>query len=156
MTPQPNSRPLGSKPAVTPAPRVLIVDDDSAVRYVLRRGFARRGWHVEEAVNGDQARVLLSSDSVGRFDVLLCDVRMPQLSGPEFHAWLSLARPEDVARLVFTTGDASADGVAEFLRASHCVVLEKPFDLDELWDIAERLRSGVRAVPSLVGKGSPR
>ena len=142
MTPQPNPRPLGSKPAASPQPRVLIVDDDLAVRRVLRRWFARQGWHAVEAADGDQGRAILSSHGGGHFDVVLCDVRMPELSGPEFYAWLSVARPAEVSRLVFTTGDASEDGVAIFLRDTHCLVLEKPFELDELWTIVERLRGG--------------
>lgn len=143
MTSQQPSRPLGSKPVPGSAsPRVLIVDDDSAVRLVLRRWFSRRGWHTEEASNGDQARASLSADTGVRFDMVLCDVRMPELSGPEFYEWLSEARPSELSHLVFTTGDASEDSVAAFLRASGCAVLEKPFDLDDLWAVAERLRRG--------------
>ena len=134
-------RPLGSKPtaATTAQPRVLIVDDDPAVRLVLRRWFVRRGWHTEEAPDGSRAQTFLTGDSA-LFDMVLCDVRMPELSGPEFFAWLSVAKPNAVSRLVFTTGDASEDSVAAFLRSSRCTVLEKPFDLDTLWSVAERLR----------------
>ena len=140
MTSQ-TSRPLGSKPtaATTAQPRVLIVDDDSAVRLVLRRWFARRGWHTEEAPNGSKAQAFLTAGSAS-FDMVLCDVRMPEVSGPEFYSWLSIAMPNAISRLVFTTGDASEDSVAAFLRSSRCTVLEKPFDLDALWSIAERLR----------------
>ncbi|MEP7345658.1 MAG: response regulator [Gemmatimonadaceae bacterium] len=123
-----------------PLPRVLIVDDDDAVRLVLRRWFTRRGWYAEEASNGDQARAFLAPERGAHFDVILCDVRMPEMSGPEFYDWLSVARPSELSHLVFTTGDATAYGVAEFLRASGCQVLEKPFELNALWTIAERLR----------------
>ena len=143
MTSQQNSRPLGSKPIpATPMPHVLIVDDDTAVRMVLRRWFAKRGWHAEEAANGDQARAWFPAGGVARFDVVLCDVRMPELSGPEFYEWLSIARPSELSHLVFTTGDATEDSVAAFLSATGCAVLEKPFNLDDLWVIAERLRAG--------------
>lgn len=142
MIPQLNPRPLGSKPPSGALPRVLIVDDDDAVRLVLRRWFTRRGWETVEAADGDQARARLMAEGTAPFDVVLCDIRMPQLNGPEFYQWLSVARPDEVAHLVFTTGDASEGEVADFLRESQCLVLEKPFELGELWAIVEGLRSG--------------
>lgn len=139
MNEPPAPRPLGSKSLLARPRRVLIVEDDVAVRQALQRWFSRRGWSVVEAADGDKARACLAPDAAQQFDLILCDVRMPELSGPELFNWLSVAQPELIPCLVFTTGDASEGGVAEFLRASQCAVLEKPFELDDLFTVVERV-----------------
>ena len=58
-----------------PADRILLVDDDAAVRTVMRRVLAQAGLSVTEAGSGDQAALLL--DQPGGFDILVTDVQMP-------------------------------------------------------------------------------
>ncbi len=121
--------------------RVLIVDDEDSVRRVLNRWFTRRGFEVSEAGNGDQARLWLSSSASGAFDLVVCDVRMPELSGPELYEWLATYRPQVIPKLVFTTGDRLHDGVCEFLVNTPCAVLDKPFELPALEEVVQRITS---------------
>lgn len=118
------------------APRVLVIDDEGAVRGVLRRWLRRRGWEVCEASDGvgalEQLRPAPGDAPAGEFDVIICDLRMPALSGPELHAWALQHRPDLAPRLVFASGDTQEETVAAFLRRSGCPVLEKPFEFSRL------------------------
>ncbi len=121
--------------AVTPQRRALVIDDERGVRLVLRRWLERRGWVVDEAEDGEDALTLLGAQDVPRgrsYDLLVADFRMPRMDGAALHAWLVANRPDLVSRLVISTGDAHADGAAEFLERAGCRVLDKPFELSTL------------------------
>ena len=120
-------------------PCVLIVDDEVAIRSALKRYFTRRGWDVYEAENGDVARRLLEPNVGCSFDVVICDLLMPECSGFGFYRWLSCARPDLAARVVFTTGDPQSEDSAEFLATARRPILRKPFDLYELGDVVDQV-----------------
>lgn len=121
------------------SPLALIVDDDAAVRSVLQRWFKRSGYVVEAVADGDAARRRLTEGDADRFNVIVCDVRMPGLTGPELYAWLRIARPSLVPRVIFTTGDRYQWEVAAFFSATSCARLDKPFELGTLQRVVERV-----------------
>ena len=134
------SGPSVSVPQVHRAGRVLIIDDDEAVRSSMRRYFERQGWSVEEASDGavGLAKLLAARDEP-ILDLIICDLRMPGLSGLEVHKWVSASRPDLLGRLVFASGDTASPETAAFLNSSACPVLEKPFELSELAAIVARV-----------------
>lgn len=135
----------GTVPDTEPGGTVLIIDDEAAVRASLRRYFERRGWLVEEAADGTTGLGRLLATRPGNlFDLVICDLRMPGLSGKEVHHWISSARPELLSRLVFASGDTASPETAAFLSSIPCPVLEKPFELSELAAVVARI-SGERA-----------
>jgi two-component system, cell cycle sensor histidine kinase and response regulator CckA len=104
--------------------RVLVVDDEVAVRSVLRRIL---GWHeVVEAESGEVARDIMAQDQ--NFDVILCDIMMPCGSGIEVHQWLVKHHPDLGRRLVFLTGGAFTPGASTYLEHVDNISIEKPFD----------------------------
>ena len=118
--------------------RALVVDDEAAVRTVLRRWLHRRGWRVDEAPDGVEALArLMHSESAAQqpYDLVICDLRMPRLSGPELFQCAAANHPHVVRRLVFASGDVDEQGAAAFLAAAACPVLEKPFSLRSLAEI---------------------
>ena len=125
--------------SATGLPCVLIVDDEVSIRTVLRRFFTRRGWDVYEAEDGETACKLLAPNVGCCFDVLICDLWMPRFSGFDFYRWLSEARPDAAARLVFTTGDADSANSGEFLAGAHRPVLTKPFDLGAVAEVVDQI-----------------
>jgi DNA-binding response OmpR family regulator len=127
-------------------PRVLLIDDEIAIRAALTRFFTRRGWEVVEAPDGECARGLLAPNDPRPFDLVICDLRMPRFSGCDFYQWLRDARPDALAKLVFTTGDALAAQSADFLREARRPVLEKPFELSELDRIVDEIPGPVGMV----------
>jgi CheY-like chemotaxis protein len=127
------------------APSVLVVDDEIAVRGAMRRYFARHGWTVSEAEDGASARRLLDP-SVGRvFDLVICDLRMPNLSGFELYHWLSNHRPDTLTRLVFSSGDVESPESSAFLSEAQRPVLPKPFELAQLRRVIDEVRGSVQA-----------
>ena len=126
-------------PACPPSPpsprRALVIDDEPGVRVVLRRWLTRRGWEVDEAVDGAAAQLRLAPDPSGgtaSFDLVICDLRMPALSGPELFQWAMERRRDLLGRIVFSSGDVRDPAAAAFLSMCGCPVLEKPFELSEL------------------------
>jgi DNA-binding NarL/FixJ family response regulator len=70
---------------------------------------------------------------------------MPGMSGPELFRWILDAHPELAARLVFTTGDPHEAVIADFLAASGCGVLAKPFELATLRSLVDTVTARAAA-----------
>lgn len=132
-----------STPA-SPLPRVLVVDDDKAVRESLRRSLEFNGYAVVVATDGADALAQIASAAP---DVVVMDVMMPRLDGLEATKALRSVG-NDVPILVLTARDAVGDRV-EGLDAGADDYLTKPFALAEL---LARLRALLRrAVPPGTG-----
>jgi two-component system response regulator MprA len=119
-------------------PRVLVVDDDRAVRDSLRRSLEFNGYDVSLASDGAEGLVAIGSQHP---DVVVIDVMMPRLDGIETTRALRAAG-NDVPVLVLTARDAVGDRV-EGLDAGADDYLTKPFALEEL---LARLRALLRRV----------
>jgi two-component system, OmpR family, response regulator MprA len=129
-------------PGSLPKPRVLVVDDDKAVRESLRRSLEFNGYAVSLASDGAEALAGLSTPTAGATpDVVIMDVMMPRLDGIEATRALRSAG-NDVPILVLTARDAVGDRV-EGLDAGADDYLTKPFALQEL---LARLRALLRRV----------
>lgn len=103
--------------------RILVVDDDFNVARAMCR--LLRGHQVEVAESGAQAvELCLAND----YDLILCDVMMPNLSGAGVHQRLSSLRPEVVPRIVFVTGGMFTAEVLDLMSRVDNRVLEKPVD----------------------------
>jgi len=115
-------------------PIALVIDDEPSIRMALRRWLTREGWHVEEATDGRVAleKLIPPRGPAPRYDLIICDLRMPGCSGAELHERLKAQRPELLRRLIVATGDTVSDEAAEFVRRTACPVLQKPFELSEL------------------------
>ena len=120
-----HSRPCGSSPAL----RVLVVDDDDAVRTVLCEILSVYGHVAFPAEGGRDAVRQLSRD---RFGVVFVDLWMPDLSGQEVYAWIEKHRPDHVERVVFITGDHVSDSIHSFIESSGRPCVRKPFDMEQI------------------------
>ncbi len=101
--------------------RVLLADDEDLVRNTLRLILGAQGYHVVEAVSGEQA-LSIYMESADRFDVLLLDLDMPGFGGEETLRRIQSRHPD--AKAIFLTGGISAPANQPFL--------QKPFDNQEL------------------------
>jgi CheY-like chemotaxis protein len=120
--------------------RALVIDDEASIRLALRRFLTRDGWRVDEAVDGRNALDKLTvTDPAPHYDLLICDLRMPGISGTELYDWLRVNRPELLARLIVATGDAVSRDAADFVQRTACPVLQKPFELAELRALVRRV-----------------
>jgi putative two-component system response regulator len=112
--------------AATPT-NILIVDDEDSIRQALERFATRLGYRAVLARDGVTA---LERVAQNRFDLMLCDVRMPGVSGVELVPRV-LERDPDVAILMLTAVDEPRTAV-ECLKLGAYDYLIKPVDLDEL------------------------
>ncbi len=132
-----------AKPAVAGA-ELLVVDDEEAIADLVRDVLGTLGWEVTSARDGSEALRMVSEHS---FDVLLVDMKMPGMDGRAFFEALRTSHPDLARRVVFSTGDAGADGTSRFLEAAGNPVLGKPYDLSSLIATVSRVaeeRSAVR------------
>jgi signal transduction histidine kinase/CheY-like chemotaxis protein len=124
------TRPPSIAPALAEEPpaRILIVDDDQLVGKALRRMLGKHRTTV--AMSGIEARGLLEGDEPRDFDLILCDLMMPDTTGVEIHAWLRAHRPELATRIVFMTGGTFTPEAERFVDELRAItVLAKPFDV---------------------------
>jgi PAS domain S-box-containing protein len=110
---------------------ILVVEDDDQVRTVVSKGLPRLGYEVLVVRNAEEALVL-SDKHPGRIDLLLTDVVMPGLSGPELAERLTARRPE--TRVVFMSGYPAGEDPALGFELNGRGYLQKPFALAELAD----------------------
>jgi signal transduction histidine kinase len=134
-------------PATTPAPiarvancRIVVVEDEPAVRDVVSRTFAGRGNHTITFERGEDALPYLEIEPV---DLIVTDVHRPGVDGVQLYEHLAHVRPALLRRILFITGDALDGEVASFLRRTRVRVMRKPLRLDEL----EREASEIVARP---------
>jgi Response regulator containing CheY-like receiver, AAA-type ATPase, and DNA-binding domains len=109
-------------------PKVLVVEDDDAIRALLVAALRREPFEVHSAVNGAEALKLTQSS---QYAVILLDLMMPMLNGVEFLEAFRKAVPESrTAVIVMTAGD---DAAVRRLPPTfvHCIV-RKPFDVPQL------------------------
>ncbi|HTF89247.1 MAG TPA: ATP-binding protein [Planctomycetota bacterium] len=127
-----------SKVLVTAGPtrRLLIIDDEAAVRSVVRRQAERRGWRVSEADSAESA--FSGSNRIAEFDAVLCDLRMPGMGGAGLHDRFQSEFPAALERTVFVTGDLASPESVLFSRRCARPLVQKPFEFDELFAIVDR------------------
>ncbi|HEY0192420.1 MAG TPA: ATP-binding protein, partial [Kofleriaceae bacterium] len=108
---------------------VLVIDDEESLAQALRRYLG-----VEHDVTAVyRARDALDLLELGtRYDVVLCDLMMPQITGMELHAEVARLDPAQAARFVFLTGGAFTPASRDFLLHTTNRRIEKPFDLKEV------------------------
>ena len=106
--------------------KVLVIDDEEDVRFVLRISLGRLGgMAVIEAIGGEEGIALASEE---RPDLILLDMNMPGMDGPETFRELQ-ARPETRAiPVVFLTANAPAASAQRMIDGGARAVLLKPFD----------------------------
>jgi len=126
-------RTVQAPPTATPGARacVVVIDDEPLVGRSIRR--ALRGHEVQVFTRGDEAIERLCSDEP--FDVVFCDLMMPEMSGMEVFDRVSERCPDIASRFVFMTGGAFTPQAREFLKQTPLVCLEKPFELRQIRDL---------------------
>jgi two-component system, cell cycle sensor histidine kinase and response regulator CckA len=119
----------GNRERVNSRARILIIDDEPLLGQTLR--FAFQDKHdVEVASSGREALVRLGTDA--DFDLVLCDLMMPDVSGEHVYRAVSEHTPGLLPRFVFMTGGAFTERAQEFLAQFAGRQLEKPFNIDEV------------------------
>ena len=102
---------------------ILVIDDEPSVVRALTGLLRRDGYRVDTASNGRYALVQLQERL---YDVILCDLHMPELDGQAFYAILARQYPALRQRVIFLTGNTRGSANKTFLTQSGCPWLRKP------------------------------
>jgi len=125
---------------VSAARRLLLVEDEVTVRQAVRRFLERLGWEVTEAGDGRAALAgMLPEGGPCIYDAIVCDLRLPGVSGMALYERVVAEAPELRQRLVLVSGDLTSEDVRGFLQRTGAAVLEKPYELEVLAGALERL-----------------
>ena len=114
--------------------KVLIVEDEPAVLEVVQRALMRKGFNVEGVESALEGLKLLENQE---YDLIICDIRMPQMNGIEFYQELSKHHPKMLNRIIFTSGDTVSPGNKDFLKLTQVTLLPKPFELEKLISVIQ-------------------
>ncbi len=118
--------------------RLLVIDDEPTVGRVIERALSVEH---DVTVSGGAHEALKLLTAGEHFDLILCDLMMPQMTGMELHAELSATAPEIVERMVFLTGGAFTPGARSFMDTVANQHIDKPFDTKHLRALVnERLK----------------
>jgi two-component system NtrC family sensor kinase len=125
--PQPLAGEPSPAPALAPLPSastIFVVDDEPGIRRALAHLLRREGHTVDTAMDGRQALHMLQEQ---QYDLVLCDLRMPELDGPSLYREIATSQPHYLQRFVFLTGDTLSSETEAFLKQSGAPRLVKPF-----------------------------
>jgi DNA-binding NtrC family response regulator len=107
--------------------QILIIDDERAIRSVLRDILGNEGYKVEEAVDGEEGLKKFLSSS---YDVVLCDIKMPKMDGLEFLSKATEANPD--VPVIMISGHGNIETAVEAVKKGAYDYISKPPDLNRL------------------------
>ncbi|HYP04697.1 MAG TPA: response regulator [Bryobacteraceae bacterium] len=107
---------------------ILLVEDEPVLRDILKEGLVEHGYDVQEASGGHEA--ILRMEEHTRIDLLLTDVRMPHMSGPELCKAVKSRHPE--TPVLFMSGFTDYSVLLQDVADGSVALIQKPFTLDML------------------------
>jgi CheY-like chemotaxis protein len=120
-----------------------MIDDEQPILSMLVQLFGS-DHQVVTAISGEAAQVILRYDQ--SFDVILCDLMMPGLSGMDLHAWVATEYPALAARIVFVTGGAFTPTASEYIAGVRNLCVDKPYEKAKLKQLVSDLVVAVKTV----------
>ena len=126
-------------PERTPQGTILFVDDELDLASLAQRVLSRAGYDVFCALSGGEALQRLAER---RYDLIILDLKMPDMSGRDVYELIRRAHPEMAGRIVFTTGDTVNQDTRAWLAAVGGPVLTKPYTLDQLTQLVDEALQG--------------
>ena len=131
----PPSAPVDPTPLIVRHGRILVVDDEEILLRSVKRILSKDHEVVATAVASEALALCAAGET---FDLILCDLMMPDMSGMELHEELSRIAPEQAAKMIFVTGGAFTTKALQFLSETTREHIEKPFHPANLRAIVQR------------------
>ena len=129
--------------AAAPSRTALVVDDEPQIARALAEFLEFEGYACETAFGGAEAKARLAQGAA--YDLILSDLRMPDVDGPSLFAWIKAERPELARRVAFSTGDTLGSTAVRFLAQEGRPFMEKPFTPDTLRALLDDIESAAEA-----------
>jgi len=119
--------------------RILVVEDERLIAGLLTDMLMADGHEVDAVHTGCAALERLAEHA---YDLIVSDLRMPVLDGRGLYRELEVKHPEMLRRILFVTGSALDSGNVEFLKLARVPWLAKPFTMNELHRLTQKVLSG--------------
>jgi CheY-like chemotaxis protein len=124
------ARPVEQEPEAAVAARsVLVVDDEESIQRLLGSILEMDGHHVDTARNGREALERIARRD---YDLVITDIKMPDMDGRALHERLQQTNPRLAQRTIFITGDTVSRDTRDFLQRVSNPCLAKPFKVREV------------------------
>ncbi|MEW5797088.1 MAG: response regulator [Candidatus Zixiibacteriota bacterium] len=120
-------------------PSILVVDDELLIRDLLYDFFTSQGWDISVAEDGEKA---LAMTRARKFDLILTDIKMPQMDGLALSSHVRESYP--AMPIVLMTGFPSVDSAVAALRTKVDDYVIKPFNINQLHKLLESKLKAVR------------
>jgi two-component system, cell cycle sensor histidine kinase and response regulator CckA len=125
-TPTPTGSPSRRRPSVV---RILVVDDEEIIGYVIQRIVRHLGYQVEWVTSFEEALIRIRTV---RYNAILSDFRMAGMNGERFYEEIGSCDRCLQRKLVFVTGDTVSSSTERFLKKTGLPVVSKPFKIEDL------------------------
>ena len=134
---------LRPPPDLRPA-RLLLAEEDDELRRSIARELRGKGYEVDEAFSGFEAIALLARQA-GTYDLIITDMDLKGMNGLELVDELRASpQPADSEIPVIMLGEPASDDIAREVERLHAIVVEKPCDMERLWQRAASLARPVQ------------
>jgi len=130
--------------------RILVVDDEDSIRWVLTRGLTRRGWKVESAANAQAALQQLSEQA---YALVFLDVRLPDTDG--LTLLQQIRRQPQPPMVIVMTAQGTVDTAISAMQRGAFEYIVKPFDLDDVVTLAQKALQARAAVEDVAAAVPP-
>ncbi len=121
--------------------RILVVEDEPTVARLISDVLEDEGLHVEALLDGREALARAAEED---YDLVICDMKMPELDGEHFYKSLAASGNPLSRRFLFVTGDVVAAHTHDFLERNQLPHVAKPFRVEELTEKVRRVLSLVK------------
>lgn len=130
--------------SAVPRSKVLVVEDEPTVAQLIVDVLREEGHQVEAVLDSQEGLTRLARS---RYDLIICDLRMPRLDGPAFYDALVRSGSAARDRMIFITGDTLAPRTMKFLQNVKVTYLAKPFLVEELKLAVNRRLEAIAPAP---------
>jgi len=131
MQAAPNRITIEDSASIIQRKRVLLLEDSEYLKSLIKRFLESNFYTVEAVTHGAEGiRSILREE----FDIIICDMKMPRLSGDRFYFAVKKTMPHLCRRFIFITGYTGSTKINDFIKQVNGTMLTKPFHLDELFE----------------------
>lgn len=117
---------------IIPNQKVLVVDDEESIALLIAEYLQSVGYDPVVCLNGTSALERIMADS---FDIIISDVRMPDVDGMTIFSELEKQRPDLTNRFILATGDVTNQEIRHFANNHNLPVIQKPFTKKQVLDV---------------------
>ena len=112
--------------------RAMVIEDEPSICILCKRVMAGLGYTVDVVRNGVEAERKVEEYT---YDLIVCDIRLPEVSGIDFYIWLQQEHHATSKKVIFMTGSVMDGDTGNFLSKSGRPYITKPFRPDDLLNI---------------------